>query len=78
MAASKEVRARIKINKLLEKAGWRFFDDENGKANIHLEQNVKLTHEGVGSFSKDADSFGEDFVNSRLSRVREIHTQPLT
>jgi type I restriction enzyme R subunit len=29
---SKEAQARIKINKLLEEAGWRFFDDENGKS----------------------------------------------
>ena len=26
---AKEAKARIKINKLLEAAGWRFFDDEN-------------------------------------------------
>ena len=37
----KEAKARIKINKLLEAAGWRFFDDENGPANIQLEANVK-------------------------------------
>ena len=39
----KEAHARIKINKLLEEAGWRFFDDENGKANIVLENNIKIT-----------------------------------
>jgi len=33
----KEARARIKLNKLLEAAGWRFFDDGNLKANIVLE-----------------------------------------
>lgn len=27
MANAKEAQARIKINKLLETAGWRFFDD---------------------------------------------------
>ena len=32
----KEAKARIKINILLQNAGWRFFDDENGKANIVL------------------------------------------
>ena len=32
--SAKEAKARIKINKLLEAAGWRFFDDENGSANI--------------------------------------------
>ncbi len=57
MANPKEARARIKINKLLEKAGWRFFDDENGPANIQLEPHVKIT-------KKDIDSFGEDFEKS--------------
>jgi hypothetical protein len=38
----KEARARIKINKLLEAAGWRFFDDAQGKANITLEPNVTV------------------------------------
>lgn len=39
----KEAKARIKINKLLEAAGWRFFDDDNGVANIQVEANVKIT-----------------------------------
>lgn len=38
--AAKEAKARIKLNKLLEEAGWRFFDDIHGKANIVLEPNV--------------------------------------
>ena len=38
-----EAQARIKINRLLEDAGWRFFDDENGSANIQLEQGTKIT-----------------------------------
>jgi hypothetical protein len=36
-AMPKEAHARIKINKLLEAAGWRFFDSPQGKANIALE-----------------------------------------
>ena len=35
--SAKEAKARIKINRLLEEAGWRFFDDESGSANIVLE-----------------------------------------
>jgi len=31
-----EAIARIKINKMLEKAGWRFFDSPEGPANIIL------------------------------------------
>jgi hypothetical protein len=34
---NKEAQARIKINKLLEQAGWCFEDSEKGKANISLE-----------------------------------------
>ena len=43
MSNSKEAQARIKINKLLEESGWRFFDTEKGKANIQLEPGVLLT-----------------------------------
>jgi len=38
----KEAEARIRINGLLQHAGWRFFDDGNGPANIALEANVKI------------------------------------
>lgn len=34
---AKEAKARIKINKLLEAAGWRFFDDENGPVKCVFE-----------------------------------------
>ena len=43
----KEAKARIKINKLLQEAGWRFFDNESGPVNIVLENNVKLTKQTV-------------------------------
>lgn len=39
----KEASERIKINHLLEEAGWRFFDDEKGHANIQLEPNIKMS-----------------------------------
>ncbi len=51
-----EAHARIKINKLLEEAGWRFFDDENGPANILLENYVKVTQNEV-------DTWGNDYEN---------------
>ena len=54
MANPREAKARLKVNKLLEKAGWRFFDDKKGQANIQLEQNVKISQ-------KDIDSLGDDF-----------------
>ena len=39
--SAKEAKARIKINKLLEDAGWRFFDSADGPANIQLRFDVK-------------------------------------
>lgn len=56
--SDKEAKARIKINRLLEESGWRFFDDENGQANICLEPNVKLK-------STDIDSMGDDFERTK-------------
>ena len=50
----KEAKARIRINNLLLRAGWRFFDAENGSANIALETNVKIK-------KKVLDQFGDDF-----------------
>ena len=55
---SKEAKARIKINKLLEESGWRFFDSDVGPANIQLENNVKITQKLV-------DEFGEDFNKTK-------------
>ncbi|MDO8722944.1 MAG: DEAD/DEAH box helicase family protein, partial [Syntrophales bacterium] len=50
----KEAAARIKINKLLEAAGWRFFADGKSPANIQLEPSVTLK-------KQDLDAFGENF-----------------
>jgi len=36
MPPKKEASARIKINRLLEEAGWRFEDNKFGPANIQL------------------------------------------
>lgn len=46
MLNSKEAKARIKINKLLEESGWRFEDEKNEKANIQLEPGVKVNDLG--------------------------------
>ena len=55
--AAKEAQARIKINKLLEAAGWRFFAQENAPANIQLEPSVTIK-------TNDLDALGEDFEKS--------------
>lgn len=49
MSQRREAQARIKINRLLEDAGWRFEDSDEGPSNIELESGVKFS------------SLGEDF-----------------
>ena len=63
---SKEAQARIKINKLLEAAGWRFFDDGRGKANIALEPNVKLAHSQVDALGNDFETTSKGFIDFLL------------
>jgi type I restriction enzyme, R subunit len=48
-----EAHARIKINQLLSEAGWRFFDNEQGNANILLENHVKITQTVIDAWGND-------------------------
>jgi type I restriction enzyme, R subunit len=50
---TKEAKARLKINKLLEDAGWVFFDTPNQRANVVVEQNVNF------------DILGDDFEGDK-------------
>ena len=58
----KEATARIKINKLLEVAGWRFFQDGNAPANIRLEPSVTIK-------ATDLDALGADFEKAEKGYV---------
>lgn len=53
----KEAKARIKINKLLEQAGWRLIDTPEGSANVKLEGGIKF------------EDLGENFENTRRGFV---------
>ena len=55
--SDKEATARIKINKLLEAAGWRFFQEGDASANIRLEPGVTIK-------STDLDALGANFEKS--------------
>ena len=63
---NKEAKARIKINKLLEESGWRFFDDENGSANIQLENNVKITEKHLNEFGENFEKTTNGFIDFLL------------
>ena len=52
-----EAIARIKINKLLEAAGWRFFPAGSARANIQLEPSVTIK-------TTDLDALGDNFEKS--------------
>lgn len=52
--SSKEAKARIKINNLLQESGWRLLDEGDKTANVVFEQNVKITKEQV-------DALGDNF-----------------
>jgi type I restriction enzyme R subunit len=62
----KEAKARIKINNLLQDSGWRFFDDEKGRANIVLENNVKITKQAIDEFGNDFEKTQKGFIDFLL------------
>jgi type I restriction enzyme R subunit len=64
--SEKEATSRIKINRLLEAAGWRFFADENGSANIYLEPKVMLTKQAVDDFGENFEKVRNGFVDFLL------------
>ncbi|MEN8253638.1 MAG: DEAD/DEAH box helicase family protein, partial [Patescibacteria group bacterium] len=50
-----EASARIKINKLLEKAGWRLLDSDEGKASVTVEDHLLVSQDA------EQDTLGKDF-----------------
>ena len=50
-----EATARIQINRMLERSGWRFFAEDGKPANIELESKV--------SGQPELDAMGDDFEN---------------
>jgi len=59
----KEAKARIRINKYLEHAGWRFFDTDTAKANICLETNVKITAQALTDLGEDFEKTKNGFAD---------------
>jgi len=63
---AKEARARIKINNLLQEAGWRFFDSEKGSTNITLENAVRITRTWLDEFGEDFEKTARGYVDFLL------------
>jgi type I site-specific restriction endonuclease len=62
----KEATARIKINKLLEAAGWRFFADSTGPANIQLEPSVALTKQALNDLGENFEKASKGYIDFLL------------
>ncbi len=63
---AKEAQARIKINKLLEEAGWRLVGDGNGPANVILENNVRITQTAADEMGNDFEKVTKGYVDYLL------------
>ena len=70
--SDKEAKARIKINKLLEDAGWRFIDTPEGKANVQLEAGVKFETLGSDFEFAETQPWAETATPFEISTKKEI------
>jgi type I restriction enzyme, R subunit len=64
--SDKEATARIKINKLLEAAGWRFFPDGSAPANIRLEPSVTIKKTDLDALGDNFEKTGKGFIDFLL------------
>ena len=64
--ANKEATARIKINKLLEAAGWRFFPEGSAPANIRLEPSVTIKSSELEALGENFEKTSKGFIDFLL------------
>ncbi len=64
--SAKEATARIKINKLLEASGWRFFPEGDAPANIRLEPSVAIKPVDLSGLGDDFEKAGRGFIDFLL------------
>lgn len=62
----KEATARIKINRLLEAAGWRFFPVGDQPANIRLEPSITIKSIDLDALGDNFEKTGKGFVDFLL------------
>jgi hypothetical protein len=63
----KEAKARILINELLHRSRWRFFDDQDGPADVTLETPVRLKKQVLDEL-RDPSRF-EEGVNTKWKNL---------
>lgn len=62
----KEATARIKINRLLDEAGWRFFAEGDQPANIRLEPSIEIREPDLDALGRDFEKIGRGAVDFLL------------
>lgn len=68
--AMKEATARIKINKLLEAAGWHFFAEGGAPANIRLEPSISIKMSDLEALGDNFEKAARGFVDFLLLDAR--------
>lgn len=63
---NKEAQARIKINKLLEQAGWRLLDSVVAKANVCLEASTNIQKHDIDTLGNDFEKVSTGFIDFLL------------
>ncbi|MCX5817537.1 MAG: DEAD/DEAH box helicase family protein [Proteobacteria bacterium] len=66
----KEATARIKINKLLEAAGWRFFPSVKSPANICLEPSVTIKSSDLNAMGQNFEKTAKGFIDFLLLDIK--------
>ena len=65
-----EATARIKINKLLEESGWRFFASPEGPANIQLEPAVAVKPNDLNALGDNFEKSSKGFIDFLLLNAK--------
>ena len=61
-----EASARVKIDKLLEAAGWRLFAEGDRPADVRLESSVTITQSDLDALGRDFEKTSRGFVDFLL------------
>ena len=69
-----EPTARIEINRLLEKAGWRFFAERDKPANIRLEPNIVIKPNDLHVLGDDFEKSSKGYIDYLLLVPKDFHS----
>jgi len=68
--SEREASARIKINHLLESAGWRFFDDGAASANVCVEAGTRLVQDDLSALGDNFEATSKGYIDFLLLDAR--------